>query len=368
MGIRSPDTRDFPLIAPGSWLEPGDQDPHADAAAADLAEIYAVPVQALRDWQSAGLPATAEGRFNPFTVCNWLSQGRLQHSPALRRRWRMYLDWFRPHVEGIEERRRVVYARSHACYLPAAAAELCWWLPRLTGTEPGQEVLSDTLPAAAWRVGGVEWWRWQLSEPGPGAHRIRGRAEVILQSRQLQDRDGAEVEDLRETCRRLMAEISYGYRRHRRRDDGALACSVNPASCLDLACLLLARLRQAGRQGVLVGGIIPHNHLANPHFWIEVASQRGPLPIDISLPTIAAMLGEDPEPWLRAYVGGCDARRISLGRGCPQLPMLAGRTFTRAIGEALVRTAEGQWYNAWPCIDWVCGECEAHFEHRVLDF
>ena len=65
-----------------------------------------------------------------------------------------------------------------------------------------------------------------------------------------------------------------------------------------------------GWDAQLIGGIIAHNHLANPHYWLELKTVRGRfIPVDI---TFRQSLG----CWVRRgkigypHIGGCDARRI----------------------------------------------------------
>ena len=138
-------------------------------------------------------------------------------------------------------------------------------------------------------------------------------------------------------------------------------------SRVDLALALGERVAARGRPWRLCSGVVAHTALANPHFWIEIETVGGGwVALDPSLPLIArtfAALGvsEDWRAWVRAYCGGCDARRIILCRGeAPVRGIPGGATLGSTIGEVVVETPQGQ-ANAWPCLDWVCGECRWEF-------
>lgn len=347
-------------------LEPGEWDPHADMPEAAIAALYGVDEGRIRDWIADGLAREANGRLNPFTVCNWLSWGRLSESRALARRWQSYLRWFEPFVMGMPERRQITWHREHGFYLPLAASTVTWWLPAVRSTAT-QECAVDTLDSAtAMRQGGLPLWRWTLSDLSPGYHQIRGRAQVRVVSCHADRLDPSEHNHLLALIEDFMPSYHYGYRRHRRRSDGAFAAQCSPGSCLDLSLGLQRYLGQHQVASTLVGGIIAHNQLTNPHFWLEVATSIGAVPVDVTIPAIAKMLGRDWREWLNAYVGGCDARRITLGRGVSPLPHSPPQPFTWALGELHIEDRQARQWNGWPCMDWVCGDCRGRFDHQVL--
>ena len=341
------------------WLLPGTADPLPDAALADTAEHYGVDALQVRSWCEQGLPQEPDGRLNPFTVCNWLSHGRLHLAPALARRWRSYLNWFRPFVRGQHERRHYHWQRRHRCYFPERQDQWRWWLP-LVPSAHGQHCESDQLEGAQrCRVGGVEVWR--LTGQQQAAVQVQGFSSVAVESRRTLPVESSEYREIHAIAEDLVASFIYGYRRHRRHQQGLQFPPDGSGSCLDASLILAQRYRNAGRPATIVGGIIANDALANPHFWVEVGTTHGPVAVDPSIPAIAKMLGEDWRPWLNAYVGGVDARRITLARGMAPLPDVYPHTFNWSIGELMAADSQGNWRNAWPCIDWVCGECQGIF-------
>ncbi|TVR14662.1 MAG: transglutaminase domain-containing protein [Planctomycetota bacterium] len=347
------------------WVLPGSADPLPDVFPAALAEHYGVSLDQVIAWCDAGLAQERDGRLNPFTVCNWLSQGRLHLAPALARRWRSYLQWFRPFVQGRDEQRVYRWQRQHRCFFSVPPVQWHWWLPLVPNTAY-QYCLEDRLERAQrCRVGGVSVWR--LQGTAEEALDVQGHCSVRVESVRALPPDNAEYQSLYAIAEEFVSTFTYGYRRHRRHAHGLECSEDGSGSCLDAALILAQRYRSAGRPATIVGGIIANDALANPHFWVEVGTCHGPTVVDPSIPAIAKMLGEDWQAWLAAYVGGMDARRITLARGMSPLPGVLPHTFNWSIGEVMVQDAAGSWRNAWPCIDWVCGECQGIFNAQIVE-
>jgi hypothetical protein len=353
-----------PPVAP---IAPGPAHPHPPFDDAGLAGFAQVDADTVRGWRAAGMPTDAAGRTDPFTCLNWLSWGHLELYPALARRWRTYLRWFAPFVAGEDRPRRMRWQRTHRLFLPPNLhlAGLTWWLPTVPD-HTGQAVQGEQTLAADGMRTEVEAGFFRLT--GATEAPARGEVEVALTPyRALVPGDGdhAALADLLE---QVAAEFHYEYREHTPWEYPAAAADPAPrpstrwaGSCLDCAQTLARLVEARGRPWRLVGGIVAHDAIANPHFWIEVDSTAGWTPLDPSLPAIARMLGADWRPFARAYAGGLDARRVTVAvgdQGRSGVP--GGATLGSAIGEAVV-TLEGQTRNAWPCLDWVTGECTATF-------
>jgi hypothetical protein len=166
----------------------------------------------------------------------------------------------------------------------------------------------------------------------------------------------------------LMCEVAGNFQyiyRHHHQAEYALAFSDNTfaqprwsGSCLDGAMTLAALLSEHQRPWRLVTGIVAQSAIANPHFWLETEMAGGEwIPLDPSLPAIVRMVGGDWKLAAKAWTGGLDARRITIGtvgQGITAIP--GGSSVGSLIGEAMV---DGQ--SAWACLDWVCGDCEATF-------
>jgi len=355
---RRPERRPWEAApADGIFLLPGPAHPHPPATPAAFAAQYDVPLSRVEAWIADGLPRLPDGRIEAFACCNWLSRFRLDQAPALARRWRAYLNWFRPFLAGGDGPRRWRWRRTHRLFLPVEVARLRWYLPRVPEA-PHQRVVREAKAPEAVAEGPA--WRIDRARTG-GTPELTWEVEVAASPRCLALPE-AEAEALRGVVGNLIGDFAYGYRHHRPHglEEEATALAEE-GSCLDCAALCLHRLRAAGWRGELVGGIIAKDFIANPHFWVEVLTGAGPAVIDPSLPAIARMLGEDPEPWIAAYVGGCDARRIELARGpSPISGIPGGPAFSLACGEAAAEV-DGTDRNCWPCLDWVCGECEGVF-------
>ena len=137
-------------------------------------------------------------------------------------------------------------------------------------------------------------WKHQASGVAAGPHTLRGAAEVTVSSVH-RERFAAcpEITQVETLARDFLHTYSYGYRRHRRDGAGRLLAHLQPGSCLDAAVCFQDVCTSAGLAVTLIGGIIAHNSLANPHFWLEVETAAGPMPVDITIPAIARMLGYD---------------------------------------------------------------------------
>ena len=318
-------------------LLPGAAHPHPRRAPADLAAWLGVPPGRVARWIDEGLPAPG-GTLDAFQAVNWLN-GRIGEAPVLASRWRRFLRWFQPFVDGRDRAVRRTVVRRHRLFLPRDHLPVSWWLPRLEGE------------------------RWDVPvEAGPTHVRLASdaaSAQAEVACAPASDHQA----DLLPLVEEVVADFAYGYRHHRPDDEYH---GRTEGSCLDLAFALGDRLTEAGRPWRLCSGVIAHTALANPHFWLEVETAGGGwATVDPSLPaiarTFAALGGTDWRAWARAYTGGRDARRIVLLRGeAPVRGIPGGATLGSLIGEAVVETEQGQ-ANAWPCIDWVCGECRWEF-------
>lgn len=346
-------------------LAPGAAHPHGPCRPAELARFVHVPVEQVLRWVALGLPTLPDGRIDPFVASNWLSAGHLDECPALARRWRTYLVWFAPFVAGQDRPRRVRWSRTHRLCLPEVPAHLDWWLP-IPGTAPGQQALSAG-PLVAADLAGVDEGRFHrlTGTPGDPTPTTRGEVELALAPQTVL----APGDDDHRALAPLVAEVAGTFRyeyRHHQPDDwapGAVPAAREAGSCLDCALALAARLDGIARPWRLVAGLVANTAIANPHFWLEAACTGGRwAPLDPSLPAIVRMVGGDWRAAARAWTGGLDARRITLGvagAGLPGIP--GGSALGSAIGEAVATGVDGVARSAWPCLDWVCGDCEAEF-------
>ena len=314
-------------------LLPGSAHPHPRRLPAELAVWLGVSETQVRGWMEAGLPAPG-GLLDAFQTTNWLSD-RLDQAPVLRARWRRYLRWFEPFVNGSDRAVTRNITRHHRLFLPHQPHTLQWWVPRIPGeiwnvptSTTATHVRLEVAQATATAI--VECVPHHYPQP-----------------------------DLVAVVEEVVSGFTYGYRHHRAHDEYHGRSS---GSCIDLAFALGDRLTERGRAWRLCVGVVAHTALANPHFWLEVeVSGGGWATVDPSLPAIAktfsALHTSDWRQWVRAYTGGCDARRIVLLRGeSPLTGIPEGATVGSLIGEVV---ADG--HNAWACLDWVCGECRWEF-------
>lgn len=338
-------------------LRPGSSHPHPPLTPSALAGWLGVSRRQVAVWGEAGLPIQDDGRHDPFAACNWVVWHRLAEAPALARRWRTYLNHFRRSWKL----RRLVWNRTHHLYLPPGPVrDLCWCLPGPIDHPGIQQILAPgTLegPAgpACQTAGG-----WRLDLPhADGPQVCRGRATVIC--RPVTAVDPAVGAHLARLVAPLVDGFSYGYRHREPVCDGP----PDQGDCLDCALALGRLLTADGWTWRLVGGLVAHPVVANPHFWLEVAAgSAGWIPVDASLPAIARMLGEDPRPWIHRLSGTCDAGRIILSVD----PAPESDGFPSATpGQARAILPDGTPVEAWPCLDWVGGDCTAEFTLEVTE-
>ena len=355
--------------ADAKLVEPGAAHPLPALDQAALARFLRVTPAAVARWLAAGLPATADGRIDPFAATNWLSAGRLAECPAMARRWQRYLGWFKPFLAGADRPRRVRWRRRHRLYLPGPAAALAWFLAA-PANHDGQRLIRDGGLAAEGLearpvAGGV-----LLRGSAPACPLAVGELELELRPRQVLRAGSTEHRELSALMIEVVGGFTYAYRHHSAWEYplAHLGGPLEPraqGSCIDCACALGAALSARGRRWRLHGGLVASSAIANPHAWLEVETVQGWAPLDPALPAIVRMLGPRWGDWrehARAWCGGCDARRVEVALSPSAFAVPGGATLGGGGGEAAVRLDDGSWANAYPCIDWVCGDCEAGFE------
>jgi hypothetical protein len=345
-------------------LLPGASHPYAPMEVAALAHFLHVPEAEIRRWLAEGLPITRDGLVDPFACSNWLCWGRLDRCPALARRWRTYLTFFAPFVAGEDRPRRVAWRRVHRLYLPKRAQEVIWSLAAPT-TTAGQVVERMVPPASAGLSVATPpgWWHF-MGAPTDSVPLAKGEATLRLLPRVELPAAAGEHAALAALVEEVAGTFRYEYRHHHPgeyADEIAGRREPRPrwyGSCLDCALALAALLSDRQRRWRLVGGVVADSRIANPHFWLECEIAGGGwAPLDPSLPAIVRMVGGDWRTATRAWTGALDARRVTLGVVGPGLPGIpGGPTVGSLMGEAVV---DGR--NAWPCLDWVCGDCESEF-------
>lgn len=347
------------------FLAPGPAHPHGPCRPAELARFVHVDLEQVLHWVTLGLPTLPDGRIDPFTASNWLSDGRLAECPALARRWRTYLVWFAPFVAGQDRVRRVRWSRTHRVYLPEIPSRVTWWLPA-PGEALGQQVLA-VRPLIADAFTTVDEGRFHRLEGAPVDATPTARGEVdltLIPSAVLAPGDD-DHRNLAPLVEDVAGIFRYEYRHHHPGDwaVGATLSARSYGSCFDCALALAARLDGIARPWRLVAGLVANTTIANPHFWIEAEVAGGRwAPLDPSLPAIVRMVGGDWRAAARAWTGALDARRITLGvvgSGLTGIP--GGSSVGSSMGEAVVVDGDGTARSAWPCLDWVCGDCEAEF-------
>lgn len=358
------------------YVHPAAAHPHPPLPAEDLADRLGVSTAAVLAWIKEGLPQQG-GLVDPFACANWLSWGRLDRCPALRRRWQSYLRWFEPHLHAADAPQRYRARQEHTLFLPRPVTELAWFLPRPAVTTcqpqvqqvapPRAVTTSAEAPApeaaeAPLACAAGPFWRlvWPQGTATPPRIACEWAVQVVPHPVDVVP-DHAELLAL---VRALVADFRYEYRHHQPQDERTptrIRDERLSGSCLDCALELGRRLSERGRAWKLCHGVVASSAVANPHFWLKVDTTTGWLPVDPTLPAIARMLGADWERYCDAYVGGCDARRITLSETDTPVPGVpGGSSLGSRIGEAIA-VMDGARVNAWPCIDWVCGECQWSF-------
>jgi len=309
------------------FLDPGDDHPNAPCAPGEIAKRLRVRVSEVATWPEAGCPALADGRLDPYAVCNWLSWGRLQRCPTLARRWRSWLHWFTTSGRPC----RLEVHRAQSCLLPEARP-LRWLVPE-PADAPGQHVL-----ARSWAEGEPAEGMRLIERGSAREHRWQAEDEIAIEPVAVVPRDRRAWERLVED---VAGSFTYAYRRHRA---GEVVGDVG--TCLDLARRLGSRCARPWR---LVSGVVAHRALANAHFWIEVDDgPAGWIPLDATIPAVARMLGADWRATVPLAVGRHDGRRIRIA----DAPGPVGDDFG-GVGGRLDAGGDEALY----CTDWAIGEC-----------
>lgn len=344
-------------------LLPGARHPYAPMSWSTLARFVHVPLQDVARWIADGLPETSDGLIDPFVCSNWLCAGRLDRCPTLARRWRTYLLFFAPFLAGQDRIRRLTWTRSQRLYLPQRPAHLTWWLARATTTDAQTVEREDTPVMSGTSTTAVgPWWRIE-GAPADGEPQITVATQVQITPRQVLAPDSLDHQELAALMEDIVGAFRYEYRHHQPGEyraaftGGVVDSPRHAGSCLDAAMAVGAELTRRSRPWRVLAGVVADSRIANPHFWIEVDTTAGWAPLDPTLPAIVRMVGGDWRAAVRAWTGACDARRVTLGvvgEGVAEIP--GGSTAGSLMGEAIADEA-----NAWPCLDWVCGDCESEF-------
>lgn len=342
-------------------------------SATELAKRLGVTAKDVARWIEAGMPAAANKRIEPFAAFNWLCWGHLEECAVLARRWDTYLSSFQRFMDGTEQPRRCNYQRIHRLYFGEHPGRVEWFLPQIQRDARQVDVhegpflyLVGGEKIAAQRRGP---WAVLDIPPAAGKHPVieaTGAATLRLLPRRRVDPTHPEWKVLHKFVDDLAGTFRYEYRHHPAwRPLSKDALTTMSGSCLDCALILGDQLEQAGRKWRLRTGIIARNAVANPHFWVEADSTLGWIPLDPSVPAIARMLGREWRAYAEAFTGGIDEARIQLvGDEAAAKDAPGGATVDSAIGEVAVIGAGGQKANAWTCIDWVCGDCQAEFSFK----
>lgn len=343
-------------------LEPGDRHPWGPLMPAAAAEVLRVAGSTLDAWCAAGLARRADGRFDALELINWVTWNRLGECPVLARRWRTFVTWFAG-IEGLK-RRTLCWRRTQRLHLPGRVERLIWWIPA-PPMLPGQRVVRDSGLAAAGCTAARAHGRWCLTGTPPEAAVVAtGEVELTLQPTVFLPPDAAEHRQLAGLVEALAADFRYEYRFHECR--GLPPDAPTPerwsGSCLDAALTMGALCDRLGRRWRLMGGLVAHAAIANPHFWIECLGEAGVwIPVDPTIPAVWRMLGRDWRTIVPRVVGWRDSCRITLSCGDAGIPGIPGGASWRSLGGEALAVVAGVERNAYPCIDWVCADCEAAF-------
>jgi Transglutaminase-like superfamily len=334
----------------------------------EIAAFMHVSEAQVQRWLAQGLPQLMDGRIDPFVCANWLCWGHLSECPALLRRWRTYLIFFAPFLSGETAPRTVRCTMKRRIYLPQPSDQVYIVLPLLSASAQ-QELLSEThIIANGWQNGEIraDWWRAQQKIPASDDSTVHITQDVRV-TPTVTDLSAAEKKLFLHWMSEVAGQFRYEYRHHSPDDYRANLCvektteKITPrfeGSCFDCALALAAIAQQHQRPWRIMSGIVAHSAIANPHFWVECATTNGQwIPLDPSLPAIVRMMNGDWQTSVTAWTGNLDARRVTLGVvGAGAADIIGGASIGSRIGELFSPT-----YNAWSCLDWVCGDCETEF-------
>ena len=345
-------------------LHPELAHPYAPMSPVALADFVHVPIEEIYRWLDLGLPKNDVGLIDLFACSNWLCWGYLDRCPALARRWRTYLTFFAPYVAGMDRPRHIRWEQQRRIYLPTPNATLTWWIPRIQPTANQQIEKNALLNPSGFIVEEENsWWRLKR-ELQTADSAVILTSEVRLTPRVALSTTHDDHALLLLLMREVAGTFRYLYRHHPHAEyavelsTGKFAQPRWSGSCLDCAMALASLLSDRQRPWRLVTGIVAQSTIANPHFWLETEITGGEwVPLDPSLPAIVRMVGGDWQTAAAAWTGGLDARRVTIGtvgQGITTIP--GGSTVGSLIGEAVADNK-----NAWACLDWVCGDCEATF-------
>ncbi|NRA38525.1 MAG: hypothetical protein HRU15_10320 [Planctomycetes bacterium] len=335
---------------------PEQSHPNSAMDVPSIARRFGVNGQKMQEWIDQGLPQEENDQVDPFACSNWISWHALDEAPVLRRLWRQFAAHFRPFIEGNDHGRHIHWQRVQKVFLPSHIARCQWFVPQVAKDFLWQQhqQLSDCEAARAKIVQHNEYWELDYEdEPQPSCcveYEIEIQAHRPLQS---SDSDFIILYDV--MCE-VVHDFVYEYRIHALSDRAQLTCTRG--TCLDAALLAAARFTELGRRWRICGGVIAHSALLNPHHWLEVECSAGWIPFDASIPAIMRMLGEDWQLWAQHYCCGIDSARISMTRGPGQWDVIDGNFVSAATGTVLAYDHKGAVSNAWPCLDWVLGECD----------
>lgn len=332
---------------------PGLSQPNAPLDETQLAKRFGVSAEQVSQWLSLGLPRTSDDRIDPFECCNWLSWGHLEKAPALKRLWRQFVAHFRSFANGSDTGRHLEWNREVVLYLPEHASATDWYICKMQSDFSWQQhtVIND-ISALGTVQEDERYYKICTDEIQPHA---RMAYQLQIKPQRVLDHSDNAFKELFPLFTEIIDAFKYIYRIHELHDSKENAGLTG--TCLDCALYSAKIFEERGYQTRLVGGVIGHSALLNAHHWIEVETSQGWAPLDASIPAIIRMLGEDWEPWAKSYCGGLDSGRIALTRG-PGFWDVPEQNFVSAATGAATTEIDQQRLNAWPCIDWVCGECD----------
>lgn len=341
---------------------PGQAHPNAPLEPHALGRRFGVSAEQVDAWLDAGLPQLSDGRIDPFQCCNWLSWGPLETAPALQRLWRQFSAHFLAFVEGRDNGRSLEWQRSVVLYLPEQVSQVTWHIVKMQDVFAAQQarLTSPLTHGQTYANTEEDAYTYTLFPDEPQPH-AQLTYDVQIQTQRVLHEHDDDYKTLLPLFIEIVAQFAYHYRVHEL-DDQVPSRNVQ-GTCLDCALFAATILTERGYNWRLCGGVIAHSALLNAHHWIEVETTKGWAPFDVSIPAIMRMLQLDWEQWCRVYCGGLDSGRISLSRG-PGFWSVPERNFISAATGAATVMQNGQRMNAWPCLDWVCGECDGQIRKR----